>query len=302
MWMHKTSAPTVVSGARPLWLSWTILATGVLAASVAAILIRYASGAEPLAISFWRCAAGAVVLAPFARFRRGETTLKPSLVAGAFLAVHFATWITSLELTTVAESVLLVSTSPVFVALVAWWLWSERLSARGWVGIAIAMGGSGLTGVASQSGDSSLGGNALAIAGGAAAAGYLLGGREARRSLGIIEYSVLAYAAAAVLLLPVCLATGADLWGFPAKTWWAIAGLIVGPQLLGHTLINYVLTDIHPTLVSVTIMAEPIIATLLAFVLFSETPSGLVYPGGAAILAGIYLVTIVRRTPSVIVE
>lgn len=300
--MDAAAPSTRAQTSRPEWAAWLLLGLGVISASLAAILIRYASGAEPLAISFWRCAVGAVVLLPFARWRtRGlhRSNLKYSVMAGAFLALHFATWITSVTLTSVAASVLLVSTTPVFVALASWWLSRERLRGMGWFGIGLTLVGVGLIGGGDLTGSSATG-NMLALAGGAAAGGYLLAGAGARRDLGIIEYAVVAYAVAAVLVLGVCLVADVELGGYPAVTWWSLAGLIAGPQLLGHTVINFVLVDIDATTVSVTIMAEPIIATLMAFVLFAETPSALVFPGGVLILAGIYLVTSVRNQPVIL--
>lgn len=300
--MEKTTtAETARLRAGPEW-AW--LGIGVVAASVSAILIRYATDAEPLAISFWRCAAGAACLAPFAAARvramDRRSVLMPA-AAGAFLALHFATWITSLELTTVASSVLLVSTTPIFVAVAAWALFAERLPSLGWVGIAITLAGTAMIGGGDLEG-SSLSGDLLALAGGAAAGGYVLCGQVARRDLGILEYAVVTYSLAAVVLGAACILGEVPLSGYSAKTWWAIAGIVVGPQLLGHTLINFVLKDIDATTVSVAIMAEPVIATSLAFVLFDETPTWLAYPGGAAILAGIYVVSKVARPPAVVVE
>lgn len=286
-------------------MPWTVLAVGVLVASASAILIRYADDAHPLAISFWRCALGSLALAPFARrglAKAGRQDVKVSVVAGAFLALHFATWIWSVRLTSVAASVLLVSTTPVFVALTGRWLLDEKLPRAGWLGIGVAMAGVG--GIAAGGGTegTSIGGNLLALAGGAAAAGYALGGRAALKRLGILEYAVLAYGSAAVLLLVACLATGTELFDYAEDTWYAIAGIVVGPQLVGHTLINLSLKDIDTATVSVTLLAEPVIATVLAFLLFSEVPSGWIYPGGLAILAGIAVVTAVRREPVVISE
>jgi len=293
----------------PTWATWTILIIGLLGASVAAILIRYASAddggnAQALAISFWRCTLGALLLAPFARWKtRGATpaTAKLSAAAGFFLALHFATWITSVGLTSVASSVLLVSTTPVFTATLAWLLFKERLKPAGWAGIALTLGGIGLIGGGDFGGTSGTG-NLLALIGGATAGGYLMFGATARRTLGIVEYAVMTYATAALLLLPVCLVTGIDLWGYGAQTWWAIGGLVVGSQLLGHTMINMALKHIDATTVAVTVMAEPIIATILAALLFAETPSLLIYPGGLLVLAGIYLVTTVRKDPVVTVD
>ena len=292
------------SSSRPAWGPWALLVLGTVAASISAILIRYAEEAHPLAISFWRCSAGALVLVPFAwsKLRRLERSdLKVPAWAGVFLALHFATWITSVGITSIAASVLLVSTAPVFIAIAARYLLAERLPSAAWAGIVVAMLGAVLV-TGTNFGGSSVTGNALALIGGATAGGYILAGQIARRRLGILQYAIIAYGVSAVLLVIVCLATGVELFGYSAKTWWAIAGLVVGPQLLGHTVINLVLSELDATTVSVTIMAEPIIAIGLAFLLFSETPTWLVYPGGAAILAGIYVVSTARRQPAQISE
>lgn len=289
----------------PPLTSWILLAVGVLSASVAAILIRYATGAEPLAIAFWRCAAGAVALAPFGG--RRFASLAPRawvlpLVAGGFLAVHFGSWITSLSLTTVAHAILLVSITPVFTALAARYLFRERLRRAVWIGIALALAGSALIAAAGGgSGTASWSGDMLALLGALTVAGYTLAGEVSRRQLGIVEYAVLTYGTAALLLLAVCLVAGIPLGNYPAQTWLAIAGIVIGPQLLGHTLLNFVLKDLDSTTVSAAVMAEPPIAIALAFVLFAETPSALVYPAGLAILCGILLVSVKRgKVPEVL--
>ena len=303
------AGPTVAppSRRRPTWLSWTLLAVGVSSVGVSAILIRYADAADPLAISFWRCAAGAVALAPFGRHGFSKLTSQTArlpLVAGMFLAVHLASWITSLELTTVASSVLLVCTTPIFTALAARYLFKERFRALVWVGIALALAGTVLIAggaAGGGGGQASLGGDALALFGAVTVAGYTVAGEIARRRLGIVEYAVLAYGAAAVLLLAVCLVAGVPLLGYPTTTWLAIAGIVIGPQLLGHTILNFLLRDFDATTVTVAVMAEPPIAIALAFLVFSEAPSALVYPGGAAIVAGIYLVSVHRgRAPDIV--
>jgi drug/metabolite transporter (DMT)-like permease len=291
------------------WVPWSLLGVGVVAASAGAILVRYAAGAEPLAIAFWRCAAGAAMLAPLAapRIRTGSrTAFALTVLAGAFLAAHFATWITSLGLTTVAASVLLVSTTPVFVGLIEW-LRGERLPCRTWAGIGLAIAGSALvaggdlgtlvagndSGALVAGGDlgaSPLAGNALALLGGACAAGYVLAGQRARRTLGTFEYAAATYATAAALLGLACLLGSVPLGGYPAPTWWALAGMVAGPQLLGHTVINRVLRDLRAAAVATALLAEPVIAVALAYLLLGEVPAPLAYPGGAAILLGIYLV------------
>jgi drug/metabolite transporter (DMT)-like permease len=295
---------TAAGAGRYAWASWTLLVVGVAAASVAAILIRYASGAEPLAISFWRCAGGALALAPFARGSPGRARgrdARLALAAGAFLAIHFASWITSLELTTVASSVLLVSTTPIFVALAARLCLDERLGRRGWAGVVLSFAGAALVGGGGVGGSSALG-DALALLGGATAAGYVFTGGLARRSLPVLDYAVLVYSVAGAALLVACAVMRVPLWGWGSATWLAIAGLVLGPQLLGHTVINLVLADIDATTVSVTIMAEPLIATALAFVLLHEVPPPLVYPGGIAILVGIFLTSRARQSAPRLIE
>jgi drug/metabolite transporter (DMT)-like permease len=273
--------------------TWGLLAVGVGVASVSGILIRYAEDAGPLAVSFWRSAAGAAALLPFAwrgiREMSARDHVMPVL-AGVFLALHFGTWITSLDYTTIAASVLLVSMTPVFTAGVGLALFQERIGARGWSGIAIAIAGTAVI-VGGDLSGSSAKGNLLALAGGAAAAGYVIAGRESRKTLGILPYAVVTYAVSAALLLPPTLLEGQALLGYDGQTWLALAAIVVGPQLLGHTVINLVLKDLDATTVSVSIMAEPVIASALAYVLFSETPSTLIYPGGAAILVGIFMVS-----------
>ena len=301
--VRKQSAP-LITDTLPDWAPWALLFLGTFAASLAAILIRYAEGAHPLAISFWRCAAGAVVLAPFAWSKLREVTrseARPAVIAGIFLAVHFATWIASVGMTSIASSVLLVSTAPIFIAIAARYLFREGLGRGAWWGIALAMAGT-LVVTGLDFGGSSLDGNALALVGGATAGGYILAGRAARRSMGILAYAVIAYAVAALTLLVVLVPSGVALMGYDAGTWWAIVALIVGPQLLGHTLINLTLSDLDATTVSVTIMAEPIIAIIMAFVLFDEVPSWLIYPAGIAVLAGIYLVSTARREATPVLE
>lgn len=298
-------APPAPARATAAWVTWSLLAIGVLGASVSAILIRYAQEAHPLAISFWRCAAGAVVLLPFSRggLRRMQRTgwTLPA-VAGFFLALHFATWITSLELTSVANSVLLVTTAPIFVAIAARYLLKERMKGVVWIGIALAFAGTAAIAGGATGGEASLRGDVLALIGAVTVAGYALAGQVARRQLGIIEYAVITYGVGAALLLPICLVTGVELGGYSTQTWAAIAGIVIGPQILGHTVLNYVVKDLDATTVYVAVMAEPPIAIALAFFLFGEAPSLLVYPGGLAILIGILMVSMGRRQPPEILE
>ena len=287
-------------------MPWALLAMAILAVGVSAILIRYAQEAHPLALSFWRSLMGAALLAPFGRRGFGRIERKDwwlPVIAGVFLAIHFATWITSLELTSVANSVLLVTTAPVFVAIAARYLLKETMRPGVWLGIMLALGGTAaIAGSGDSTGTASLDGDLLALVGAVAVAGYALAGQVSRQRLGIIEYAVITYGAGALVLGIVCVVAGIELFDYRSDTWAAIVAMVLGPQILGHTVLNYVVKDIDATTIYVAVMAEPPIAIALAFVLFDEAPSIWVYPGGIAILAGILMVSVARRQRPEILE
>lgn len=286
--------------------------------SAAAILIRVAIGddagvasveagrASPLAVAFWRTFGGSLALAPFAirNQRRAEARLTSEqqrllALAGVFLALHFALWLWSLALTTVASSVTLVTMSPIFVALGGWWFLGERTTRRMWAGMALTIVGAVTIGFADAAaidlGPRALAGDALAFGGALAVTGYLLIGRLSRRSIGVTTYAAIVYGWAAAVLLVACLATGADLWGYEASAWLAIAGLIVGPQLLGHTVFNTLLSSVSATVVSIVVLAEPVGATLLAWFLLDELPAPLFWLGAPLVLVGVAIATARRR-------
>ncbi len=278
----------------------------MLAVSTSAILIRVAlRDAAPLAIAFWRTTGGAIALAPLAwrHRRRAPAVTAPRMrqlaASGLFLGAHFALWLSSLELTTVASSVTLVTMSPIFVALGAWRFLGERTNRRTWTGMAITIAGALLIGLGDAA-DVSLGaravaGDALAFGGALAVTGYLLLGRVARRDVPATVYSSIVYAWAALLLLVVSVATRTPLVGFSGTAWLAILGLVVGPQLLGHTVFNTLLSTVTPTVVSIVVLAEPVGATLLAWVLLAELPAMLFWAGAPLVLLGVFVAT--ARSP-----
>jgi drug/metabolite transporter (DMT)-like permease len=277
-----------------------LLALAVSAVSTAAILVRVAE-APALALAFWRNAAGAVLLAPFALragFRPRGAQLGALVAAGAALAVHFALFIGSLSLTTVASSVVLVSASPVVVGLLSAMLATDAPSRRGWMGIAIGTAGAVVVALADHVGSPApapLLGDAMAFGGAVLFAVYLLLGRALRRRLPVAVYAAWVYGVAAILLLGACLVTGTTLGlgdaGWPATTWWAIVGLIVGPQLLGHTVFNTVLARVTPSVVALTTLAEPVGSALLAALLLAELPSVGFFLGAPLVLGGVWLGT-----------
>lgn len=274
-----------------------LLVVGVLAVSSAAILVRLAD-APAVALAWWRTALGALVLAPFA-LRSGVVPgrgQRPLLMAsGALLAAHFWLWFQSLAHTTVASSSVLVSMSPVLVGIGAARVLGEPPDRRGWTGLCVAVLGAIV--IVGGDLDGTIGrqlfGDALALAAAAAIAGYLLLGRHARRTLPVSVYATWTYGSAAIVLLFAALSTGTALGvaePYDRDTWLAIAGLVVGPQLLGHTVFNLVLGRVTATVVAVVVICEPVGATLLAAVLLAELPGGWFLLGAPLVLAGVLLV------------
>jgi drug/metabolite transporter (DMT)-like permease len=282
-----------------------LIAVAVAAVSTAAPLIRGAE-APSLAVAFWRNALAVAVLVPVTALRRRAevAALAPpqrrgALLAGVFLAAHFATWVPSLSFTTVASSVALVATQPVWAALMAR-ARGESVPARAWAGIALAVTGAVvLSGVDLSISPRALLGDALALAGGVLAAAYVTVGAEVRQSVSTIVYTTICYATAAALLAVMCLAGGQPLSGYDAGTWSALVALTAGPQLLGHSIVNRVLRTTSATVVSVAILFEIVGSSFLAWVAFGESPPAGAYPAALLIAAGVVLVVLSGRQPAV---
>lgn len=306
--MRELSRPTVLTG----------LVVGVVAVSFAAILARVAMGEAPevasaqpgyapaLAVAFWRTALGAVALAPLAwrAQRRNAVRLERRhhrllLASGAFLGAHFALFQGALALTTVASAVTLVTVSPIFVALGSWWFLREPTDRRTWAGMAVTIVGAVVIGLADLAavdlGRRALIGDAMAFAGALGITGYLLIGRAARRELPATTYSAIVFGWSAVGLLALCLALGVPLVGFTPVTWLAILGIVVGPQLLGHTIFNALLSTVPPTVVAIVVLAEPVGAGLLAWLLLDELPAAWFFAGAPLVLVGVAVATLRRR-------
>ncbi|MEA3238164.1 MAG: DMT family transporter [Candidatus Bipolaricaulota bacterium] len=273
----------------------SVLTLGIVVISFGAILIRLVSGASVFAISAWRLGVAFLILLPISIHRGALTSISKrnllfSALSGFFLSLHFILWIASLDYTSVASSVVLVSTSPIFVGLGARLFIHESPSRLLKTAIALAVGGSVVIGW----GDMRLGGTALqgdlmAIGGAIMAAGYLLSGRRVRQEVPLSGYALMTYGTATMILLIVCLAMGQPLGGFslPDYVWLILLGL--GPQLIGHTSLNWALEYLQASVVSIVTLGEPIGATILAYIIFGEALTLTKGVGGAIILVGIYL-------------
>ncbi len=283
---------------------------GVLAASTASIFVRYAQvEAASMAIAALRLSFATLMLTPLViaryRFSFRSMRLRPvllSFAAGSFLALHFATWITSLELTSVASSVALVQISPLFVAIFSPLLLKESVGRNIAVGLLLSILGSMIiaasdactwdAGLQCPSLSSFVGGKAiqgdiLAVIGALGAAGYILIGRKTRADLELIPYIFLVYASAALWLLLITLLTGTSLTAFSSTTLLWILLLALIPQLFSHSAINWALRYLPAALVSVILLGEPVASTLWAHFLLEETPPPLRIIGTVLVLLGI---------------
>ena len=267
---------------------------GIVAASFGAIFVRFASEADPLAISAWRLSIAALVLIPIAWIRR-QRSLTPRLMvwclaSGVALALHFILWISSLSYTSIASSVLFATTHPLFVGLGSYIFLKERARRSLVIGVLLALLGGALIGFGDlQIAGVAVKGDLLAVCGGLMVAVYFMIGRHVRQSVSATVYVALTYGTAAVLVLAICGITRTPLIGFSDKTvgFLVLLGLI--PQLLGHSTFNWALKHLPASNVSVLILGEPIGSGLLATLFFREFPSGLNLVGAAIILVAIYL-------------
>lgn len=278
---------------------------GVLAVSTASIFIRYAqlAGANSLAIAALRLTIATLALAPFAlhRCRDEYRRLLPrdlgvALASGAFLGAHFAAWILSFEYTNVISSVVLVSFSPIFVALGSALFLREALSRQVVIGMLIAIAGGLIISVAGLSGaapgSNPLLGNALALIGGLCVAPYIIIARALRAKLTLLAYVTLVYGAAALILLAAVLVTGASLvFADPmAYVWIALLALV--PQLIGHTSFNWAARRLPAVYATIPVLGEPIGSTILAMILLGEIVTPAIVVGAALALGGIALMSV----------
>lgn len=280
------------------------VAVAVVAVSTSAILVD-ASSAPSLVKACYRVLFMTALVAPFAVREREEfsrvagTDWALVTVAGALLALHFATWFASIELTSIAASTTLVQTQPAFVAVGAWLLLDERASFRVAGGILVAIAGSVLLSAGDFLGGTTVGsnpllGNGLAVVGAASAAGYVLAGRSVRQRLSLAPYVFVVYGVCTVVLFAVAASQGLPLLSYPAHEWALFLGMAVGPGIFGHTVINWALEHVESTVVSVALLGEPVGSALLALVIFGEVPGEFTILGGGVILLGIAVTTVGR--------
>jgi drug/metabolite transporter (DMT)-like permease len=286
-----------------------VLVCAVLGISWAAPLIRL-SDAPPLVIAAWRLVIAEAVLVAYLLWRREWVAWRTltttqhgvALSAGVLLAVHFWSWNASLQYTTIAASVVLVNLQPAIVAVGSLLLLREPVARRQRVGIVIGIGGAALVAVPAllqpsltTSGAPApfgmpprLFGDLLAVLGAVTAALYYLAGRRLRATLALVPYVTLVYGWCTLTVFALALLRGDPLWPYPAHEWAIFAGLAAGPMLLGHTGMNWALKHLPAHVVNLTVLGEPVGASLLGMLLpsIAERPDGWTIAGGALILLG----------------
>lgn len=286
---------------------------GILAVSTSSVFIRYAQNFAPsLVIAAGRLATASIILAVIVWFKyRAELRslslgeLGLGLLSGLFLAIHFATWISSLEYTTVASSVVFVSTSPLWVALLAPLTIREPVGKIVLVGMGLALIGGVIVGLSDScslmgsgiscppfsefvAGEAFLG-DLLALIGAWTGAGYLLIGRRLREKMSLLPYVFVVYGMAAIILILVMFFAGESPVGYPAQFYVWILLLALVPQLLGHSTFNWALRYLSAAYVSITLLGEPIGSAILAYFFLGEVPSILMMFGAILILGGIFI-------------
>ncbi|MFC1864219.1 DMT family transporter [Chloroflexota bacterium] len=281
---------------------YVTLFMGVLSVSFAAIFIRLAD-APPLVIATYRLTIASVILLPIAAIKSTKSLGKLSrhdglliLLSSVFVALHFGLWITSLDYTSIASSVILVTSHPAFVAVISHFLWGERLNKIAISGIVVALIGvifinyGGFT-----FGSRAIIGDLLALMAGFAMGAYLIIGGQVSARIDILSYLTIIYTCSAVILLATTMSFGHSLFGYSQTTYVMLLLLALVPQLIGHSCLNLAVRLIPVTFVSVAILGEPVGATLLGCFILSELPTANEIVGGLLVLGGIFIV--MRQKP-----
>lgn len=273
---------------------YIFLPIGIIAISTASIFIKLCD-APVLIIATYRLMLASLILSPLACYKktwRGweRNALGWLLLSGLLLSLHFALWITSLKYTSVASSVVLVTTHPIFVGIGSWLLLKERMGMGLVLGIALSVLGSGLisygdTGLSKEA----LMGDGFALLGAIAASGYLLVGRKMRKDQGLFSYIFPVYSTAGLILILLSLIFRQPFYGYSASTYFYLFLLALVPQLIGHTTFNWALKYLPASIVAVAILGEPIGSTILAFFILGEGLTVWKILGGISIFAGILM-------------
>jgi drug/metabolite transporter (DMT)-like permease len=297
-----TQAATAAPGVRPV--DMLLMAVGVIGVSTSGPLIA-ACAAPVIAVAFWRTALATAGGAAFVLARQADglaalrgRSLRLTVAAGVLLAGHFATWVTSLRMTSVASATALVCLQAGWAVLFSWFA-GERPTRPVVVGLLVALVGVlVVSGVDFSISTRALAGDVLALVGGVFSGAYVVLGGQVRRTTSTAVYTTVCYFTCSVLLLVGCLAAGFPLSGYAARDWVYILALTLFAQVLGHSVFNHLLARTSPTVVALVILVEVPGAALLAAAFLGQVPPLGVFAGLVLVLAGVALVVTGARTPA----
>jgi drug/metabolite transporter (DMT)-like permease len=289
------------------WQIGIVLAIGIIGVSLAAIWIRLASSAVTfenkvgfsLFLAASRLILAALIVLPTAKnLKFTHNNLQSyyyAIAAGICLASHFATWITSLSFTSIAASTVLVTTNPIWVGFFSWWWYGEKFSQLKLLGIGVALVGGTIIALADinvvgSNYDNPILGNILALIGAVMSSLYIIFGLQAQRQgLNTSNYVAIAYSIAALFLLPLPFFYDTSYFGYPPAVYLYIFLMALISQVIGHTSFNWSVRWISPTLISLSLLFEPVVASVMGGIIFAEIPSLGLLLGGLIILLGITL-------------
>jgi drug/metabolite transporter (DMT)-like permease len=282
--------------ATPAFNPYVVLILGIIGVSTGSIFARLAD-APALVTAAYRMGLAALMLIPFAVWKAGDELrslsghdIKLAMLSGFFLALHFATWISSLDYTAIANSVVLVNTIPLWVGLFTPLISKDRIGGSTITSIIVSVIGAAIIGFGDfASGGKALWGDLLAVFGAVCAAVYLLLGRNLRRKLSLLSYVTICYGSGAVILWLVVLFLNLPITGYSTQTVAAFWAMALISQIIGHSSYNWSLKWFSTSLVAVSLLGEPIGSTLLAYILFDEELTWMKFIGGLFILSAIYI-------------
>ena len=293
--------------------AYAALALGVFAIGWSALFVRW-SGVPGWTSAFWRMALAQVVFVPWALAARGSAraaarpqaaraATRDAIIAGVFFAADLALFNTAVMVSSAANATLLGTNAPIFVALGAWLLYRDRPTPHFWAGFALSFVGMVAIVGTDVVRHPHLGlGDAFAVGGAACYAGYLLYVRRSRQVIDALAFSAISGVAATVTLLLICLVIGTPLHGYPARSWWALIGLALVTQVVGHLSVAYALGRLPVSRTSIALLGQAPLTAILAVPLLGERLSVLQVLGGALVLGGIYVVNRVPHAPPVVAE
>lgn len=266
--------------------------------SVAAPFVRIAIEAGPFAMAFWRLLFASLLVVPIGKpwlAFGNKKSIGWALLSGLFLSIHFAVWVGSFAFISVSASVVLVTTTPIFVALLEYAIWKKVPMALTILGIIVAIGGAIYITISGGIGGTSFTGAVLSILGAVFGSLYLITSKIAQERITLWQTVSVSYPVACLLLFLGALTTSSPLWGYRASTWWAIALMALLPQFIGHTSLNMGMKYLTPILTVTANLFEPVGASIIAWIFLGESVTSNVFIGGGMILAGIILTSLTTR-------